>query len=238
MGALPCSRDFIALVNARPAAQKWLNDGCAKASRLPSRPRKRAVPFPAVTVADLGHRHARCRRLLAQRRDLAGRHGRKHLVVVTAGEDRLDQRGLLASAARAASDSGTRSTSISAANAGSAAELGEIAGQAVGDVHRRVRVCADQIGDGVARLRHEIARPEVILRPPIEAPSFAGRGVAPQQQPERGVADGAGHHDAVARPSSRRDAPSRRAARRRTRRSRSSSGRACARCRRRAAEQP
>ena len=47
------------------------------------------------------------------------------------------QRGLGGDRLRAAADSGTRATSISAATPEARAELAEIAGKPVGDIHRR-----------------------------------------------------------------------------------------------------
>ena len=148
--------------------------------------------------------------------DLARRHAGQHFVIVAAGEDGFDQRRLLGERrARRVGERHARDLDLGS-DARGAAELGEIAGEPVGDVHGRRGVRAQHRRDGVARLRHEIAGREAVLLVAGEPPALGRGRVAPQQQPERGVADGAGHHHAVARPWRRRGAPSCRAAPRRT----------------------
>ncbi len=202
--------------------QKWLNEGCASASGLPSASEKTGLALPRHDAADLGDRDARRRCLLAQRLDLARRHACQDFVVVAAGEDGLDQRGLLGERrARRVGERHARDLDLGI-DARGAAELGEIAGKPVGDVHGGRGVGAQHLGDGGARLRHEIAGREAVLLVAAQAPTAAAAAaVASQQQPERSVADGAGHHHAIARPWRRRGAPSCRAAPRRRPRSKS-----------------
>ena len=85
-------------------------------------------------------------------RRLGGRHGADDLVVVAAGERGLEQRRIGGERGRAASDSGTRATSISAATP-DAGKFGEIAGEAVGHIHRRRGMGAHRFGQRIARLR-------------------------------------------------------------------------------------
>src|SRR5215470_12952477 len=99
----------------------------------------------------------------------------------------------LASAARAASESGTRAQSISAATLEARQSL------ARSPASPSDTSIAEEAGDGVARLRHEIAARQMLVLLAREAPAFGFAGIVPQQQPERGVADGAGDHHAVAR---------------------------------------
>ena len=97
------------------------------------------------------------------------------LVVLATGQDRLDQIAVARERGRAASESGTRATSISAETPRRAAELGEIARKPVRHVHRGGRMRAHRFGQRHARLRQAIARNEMIR---IAASSFQFRPCA------------------------------------------------------------
>jgi hypothetical protein len=60
-------------------------------------------------------------------------------------------------------------------------------------------VRAENFGNSGARLRHEIAGFEVVVLLGSKSPALGGGGIASQPQAERGVADRAGDHHAVAR---------------------------------------
>ncbi len=103
--------------------------------------------------------------------------------------------GSAATAALAASDSGTRATSIVGRHLRGPAQLGEIADKAVGHVHRRRGMGAHRLGQRIARLRQQIARRQMLA---LRIAEFPGRAFA-QHKAERGVADRAADEHAVAR---------------------------------------
>src|SRR4029450_12209424 len=80
-----------------------------------------------------------------------------------------------------------------------AAELGEVARKTIGNVHGGRSMRAQDLGYSVAWFRHEIAGLEPIACLPVEVPALSGGDIAPQQQAECRVADGASDHDAVTR---------------------------------------
>ena len=83
--------------------------GLPKYERLTVGIEKARRPLPRRDRADLGDRDAGGRSLPAQYLDLAGRHTCHDFIVVTAGEDRFDQRGLLGErGARAAGERNAR----------------------------------------------------------------------------------------------------------------------------------
>ena len=129
-------------------------------SGSPSRSEKARRPCPAATVPISVTATPAAASPAAQCLELPRRHGSQDLVIVAAGQDRSrSAAGSAASAARAASDSGTRVTSISAPTPGCAAELGEIAGKTVGDVHARpTRAGASASASALRGSRHQIAR--------------------------------------------------------------------------------
>ena len=57
---------------------------------------------------------------------------------------------------------------------------------------------AENFGNGEAWFRHEITRREALARRTREAPARSGRAIASQQQTQRGVANRAGDHHAIA----------------------------------------
>ena len=69
--------------------------GLPKCERLTVGIEKARRSLPRRDRADLGDRDAGCRSLPAQCLHLAGRHACHDFIVVTAGKDRFDQRGLL-----------------------------------------------------------------------------------------------------------------------------------------------
>ena len=68
------------------------------------------------------------------------------------------------SRSRAASDSGIDAQIDHSRDTGHAAELGEIAGEPIGHVHRRTGMIADDFRERDARLRHAIAPDQQIAR--------------------------------------------------------------------------
>ena len=124
-----------------------------------------------------------------------GRHGADDLEIVAAGERGLEHR-------RVGRDGGLRGVRERHArnvdlggDLRHAAELGEIAGQPVRHVHRGGGMRAHGFGQGIARLRQQIARHEMVALRVAERP---GRAFT-QHQPERGIADAAGDEDEIAR---------------------------------------
>src|SRR5262249_5999368 len=142
---------------ASPGWSEMAERGLPKCEWLTVGIEKARVPLPCGHDADLGDRDAGCRSLLAQWLDLAGRHACHDLaggnvshdfVVVTAGEDRFDQRGLLGERdSHAVRERNARDRDFGG-NTGGAAELAKIAREAVGDVHGRRSVGAENFGNG------------------------------------------------------------------------------------------
>ena len=102
--------------------------------------------------------------------------------------------GSAAITALAASESGTRSRGDGRADLGGAAELGEIAGEAVRDIHGSGGMGAHGFGQRIARLRQQITREQMLALRLGQLPVLA----LAHRKPERGVADGARNEDAVA----------------------------------------
>ena len=119
--------------------------------------------------------------------------------------------GSPASAARAAGDRGIAATSMACGGAAGAHHLGEIAGEPVRHVHRRLGVLAEGGRDGEARARMQVAVDESVLLVGAQARGPGRALAAPEREAERRVADCSGHAEAVAglRAAARHHAPRR-----------------------------
>ena len=122
-----------------------------------------------------------------------------------------------ASNAAAAADSGMLLHVDDGGYAGRRAQLGEIARQTVGYIHRRAGMVANRLRQGVARLRHAVAADQHPACRGVLRERRRHRAALQDIEAERGIADRPGHHDAVAGLWRRCDGPSCRAAPARTR---------------------
>ena len=96
-----------------------LRNGCSRGARSvsgsPSAIEKARRRVAGDDPADVGDRHARLAAAASvNAARLRGRDRAQDLVVLAAGQDRLDQRGVRAERLTRAADSGTRATSMSA----------------------------------------------------------------------------------------------------------------------------
>src|SRR5262249_56617488 len=111
--------------------------GARKDKRLPVQPKKARPPPPRRHHTNLTDWHARRRRLPTQCFDFVRWHAGQNLIVVAAGEDGFYQRWLLGEGcARASGERNARHLDF-CIDGGGAAELDEISGEAVGQVHGR-----------------------------------------------------------------------------------------------------
>ena len=104
-----------------------------------------------------------------------------------------------ASKLAAGADNGMPCASITADTPEAVAHFGEIAGETIGYIHRRMRVIANRLCQRVARLRHAIAFHQHCSCRGVIAERGSDGAALENIETKRGVADGAGRHDAVAR---------------------------------------
>ena len=177
---------------------------------------RRALGRRSPHTADRRHREARGKGQVGEAPGGIGRNGRQHLVVVPAAERR--RRGGLAPARRL-----YRRPQIAAylasldggAEPGGAGEAAEILDKPVRHVHRGRGVRAERRGKGQARLGTAIAAPQPVRLAARKAPGRRQARVAPQGEPEAGVADRAGDEQRYRPRGPCRAAPCRRPAPRR-----------------------
>ena len=175
--------------------QKWLKDA-REASIGPSATRGSAArPVPQRRGRSRSPARRPSAACGAERRQLVGRHGADDLVIVAAGQDRLDQPRFAASARLRRADSGTRATSISADTPEARQSLPRspaspsdtsIAAEACAAAHRQAR-CAAAAPDSARRDDRASRR--------RASSACAALASLRSCKSERGVADRAGDHD-------------------------------------------
>ena len=142
---------------------EWLSAAIEK-------PRSASSGIAFFDCADLGDRHAsfRCnRREHIESRRLDGAHD---LVIIPAGQRRFDESGIRGNGAASRFRKRDAFDRDSGGNAGRAAELFQVAGQTVGDIHRRGGVEPNGFGSSVARLWDEVAIEQILFLRAIEIP--------------------------------------------------------------------
>ncbi len=182
-----------------PCPQKWLNEGFSKHQWLAAGAEQANLALPGHDRADVGDRYACCRRLLPQRVDFADRDRGQYFVIVPPVTNGFDQRGHIRNRRTCRLRERYPINLDLRSNDRRATELGEIAREAIGDVHGGRAMCRQYLCDCVARLRHQIAGLEAILLVARKPPTFSLFRRAPQGESQRSVADGAGHQDALPR---------------------------------------